>query len=76
MNEFKKILENLSDVELKEAILELIADEDRNDGIIESKWVRKIAKEFAKIAGDNPIFLTTASICLYQEGCRRFIHKL
>ena len=72
--DFKDVLNNMSDIEVKEAVFECLEDEKRDDGIIQSKWVRKIAKEYSIIGGqNNTMFLTTAIINIYKEGCKRFI---
>ena len=73
MNEFHNVIKQMTDDEVREAILQMLEDESRNDGIITSSWVREITKRYSEIAGDNNIFLTTSQINLYKEGCIRFI---
>lgn len=75
MNDFNKVIKEMTDDEVREAIFEMLEDEKRNDGVITSKWVRKIAQKYSELAGNNPIFLTTAQINLYKEGCIRFVKK-
>jgi hypothetical protein len=71
-----QIIPSLTDEQLKEAIFECLEDEERNDGIIHSKWHRKLAKQWAELTGSPSFqFLTLISLLLYKEGCNRFITK-
>ena len=68
------IFKNLSDQEVRQGVLEILTDDERNDGVIESKMVRKLSKSVSEInhqpASTNLLLVT---IALLKEGCVRFI---
>lgn len=70
----KDLFEKLTDEQVRTAVHEIIFDDEVNNGIITSKYVR----DFAQIAStknncdtSHNIFLVTVSFL--KEGCKRFI---
>jgi hypothetical protein len=69
-----EVFKNLSDQEVRQGVLEILTDDERNDGIIESKMVRKLSKSVGEINHQPPsVNLLLVTISLLKEGCVRFI---
>lgn len=69
-----EVFKNLSDQEVRQGVLEILTDDERNDGIIESKMVRKLSKSVGEINHQPPsVNLLLVTISLLKEGCARFI---
>lgn len=74
MNKLKNIFKELSDKELKSILSEILEDDIRNDGVINSKKHREIAKKVGEINNQNTstnLFLV--QVAIYKEACLRFI---
>jgi len=69
-----EIFKNLSDQEVRQGVLEILTDDERNDGVIESKMVRKLSTSVGEINGQPAsVNLMLVTIALLKEGCVRFI---
>jgi hypothetical protein len=69
-----EVFKNLSDQEVRQGVLEILTDDERNDGIIESKMVRKLSKSVGEINHQPAsVNLLLVTISLLKEGCVRFI---
>lgn len=74
MNSVIQIFSELSDQQIKEAILELKEDQERNDGIIKSDLHRFYAKKMSMVT-KQPMStcLFQTEILLLKEAAYRFV---